>query len=58
MTQQIIEYACMKKIRDPKTIEKIRKQAKDPNRLHGKEALKALYDQMGMELNFDEIPPL
>ena len=57
MTENI-EYACRKKIRDPKVIEKIRKQAKDPTILHGKESLEALYSKMGLLLNIDEIPSL
>lgn len=57
MTENI-EYTCRKKIRDPKVIEKIRKQAKDPTIIHGQEALEALYSQMGMKLNIDEIPSL
>ena len=58
MTKQNIEYACRKKIRNHEVIDKIRKQAKDPNLLHGKEAIKALYDEKGMKLNLNNFPSL
>ena len=56
MTKQNIEYACMKKIRDPKVIQKFREEANDPNILQGKEAVQALYHMRGMEINIKDIP--
>ena len=56
MAKTRIEYNCRKKIRNPKEIEKIRQQANDPNTLHGKEAVQALYHMMGMEIDYDDIP--
>ena len=37
-------------------IEKILEEFNDPNTLHGKEAVQALYHMMGMEIDYDDIP--
>ncbi len=56
MTENIIEYGCKKKDMTLEEFDKIREQAKDPNRLHGKDAVYALYQMMGMEIDYDSIP--
>ena len=56
MSENITEYGCKKKNLTLEKINKIREQAKDPNRLHGKCAVYALYQMMGMEIDYDNIP--
>ena len=56
MTEITAIYNCKKRITDPEEIKKIRDGAKDPNRLHGKDAVYALYQMMGMEIDYDTIP--
>lgn len=56
MTKTIIEYNCRKRIGNLNEIEKILEEFNDPNALHGKEAVQALYHMMGMEINYDDIP--
>ena len=56
MTENIIEYGCRKKDMTLEDFDRIREQAKDPNKLHGKDAVYALYQIMGMEINYEDIP--
>ena len=56
MTEITVDFNCRKRINDSKKIEKILEEFKDPNALHGKEAVKALYNMMGMEKDYDDIP--
>ena len=56
MTENNAEYGCKKKDLTLEKIDEIREQAKDPNRLHGKDAVYALYQIMGMEIDYDDIP--
>lgn len=56
MNEKIIEYGCKRKDMTLEDFDKIRKQAKDPNMLHGKDAVYALYQIMGMEIDYNDIP--
>ncbi len=56
MTEITVGFSCRKRINDSQEIEKILEEFRDPNALHGKEAVKALYNMMGMEVEYDNIP--
>ncbi|WP_407424802.1 hypothetical protein [Methanobrevibacter sp.] len=56
MTKISAEFNCKKKIRDPLEIQKVIKRANDPNRLHWKDAVYALFHIMGVDITYDEIP--
>ena len=56
MSENFLQYACKKKDITIEELDKIREQAKNPNRLHGKDAVYALYQMMGMEIDYNDIP--
>ena len=47
MSEIIIEYECKRKDMSMEELNEIKKQANDPNLLHGKDAAYALYHMMG-----------
>lgn len=49
------DYNCLKKIYDPEEIRKARERIDNPNMLTGKDAVYAIFQLMGMEINYDEI---
>ena len=51
----VAQYNCLKKIDDPKILEKIDERNANPNILTGKDAVYALYQLMGIEIEYDEI---
>ena len=51
----IADYNCVKKIWDPEEFRKADERNADPNILTGKDAVYALYQLMGMEIEYDEI---
>ncbi|MBQ6098319.1 MAG: hypothetical protein IJL02_00465 [Methanobrevibacter sp.] len=51
------EYNCLKKIYDPEVFRKSDERNANPNILSGKDAVFALYQLMGMEIDYDEIFP-
>lgn len=51
----IADYNCVKKIWDPEEFRKADERNADPNMLTGKDAVYALYQLMGMEIEYDEI---
>lgn len=49
------EYNCLKKVNDPEEIKKAKERISNPNMLTGKDAVFALYQLIGMEVDHDEI---
>ena len=49
------EYNCLKKIYDPEEFKKSDARNANPNIVSGKDAVYALYQLMGMEIEYDEI---
>ena len=50
------EYTALR-IVDPEIIRLARERERDPTLLSGKDRIYALYQMMGMEINYDEIFP-
>ena len=48
-------YKCRKRITDPEAIRIARELENDPNTLTAKELMYALYQTLGMDVEYDEI---
>lgn len=49
------QYNCLKRIYDPEEFRKADERNANPNILTGKDAIYALYQLMGMEIEYDDI---
>ena len=50
-----VTYNCRKRITDPEAIRIARELENDPNSLTAKELMYALYQTLGMDVDYDEI---
>lgn len=56
MTKITTEYSCKKRINDLDEINEIVKEFKDNYPMPSKDIIYTLYQMMGMEIEYDEIP--
>ena len=56
MTEITVDFNCMKRLNDYEKIEKILEEFNSPDALHGKEAVQAVYQMMGMKKDYNDIP--